>query len=201
MKINVIEKVWKNSLETCEYLGGYENSTSTIRVRCIKHNYEFETKYENVRRSNRKHHICPQCQQNDLNKNSTKIECECAYCHKKFMRVPSKIKNSKSGLLFCCREHKDVAQQINSGSEFESIRPDHYNNGKNYREKALREYPHKCAICGWEEDTDILEVHHINENRDNNELNNLIVLCPICHKKLTTHKYILIDRSSIQKVE
>ena len=47
MKNNVIEKVWKNSLETCEYLGGYKNSTSTIRVRCIKHNYEFETKYEN----------------------------------------------------------------------------------------------------------------------------------------------------------
>ena len=204
MKISediIKQRVFDNSLNTCEYISGYENAQSIIKVKCLIHNFEFETKYENVRRSNRKHHICPQCQQDDLNKNSTKIECECAYCHKKFMRVPSKIKNSKSGLLFCCREHKDLAQQINSGSEFESIRPDHYSNGKNYREKALREYPHKCAICGWEEDIDILEVHHINENRDNNELNNLIILCPICHKKLTTHKYILIDRNSIQKVE
>lgn len=195
------QKVFSNSLNTCEYLSGYETSASTIKVKCIIHNFEFETKYENVRRDNRKHHICPKCQQQDLDNKSIKEECECAYCHNKFFRAPSKLGNSKSGLLFCCREHKDLAQRIDSGEKFNSIRPDHYNNGMNYREKALREYQHKCAICNWNEDTDVLEVHHIDENRQNNELDNLIILCPICHRKLTTHKYELINRSIIQKVD
>ena len=45
----------------------------------------------------------------------------------------------------------------------------------------------------------MLEVHHIDENRANNELDNLIVLCPICHRKLTTGKYELINRTEIIK--
>ena len=35
------------------------------------------------------------------------------------------------------------------------------------------------------------EIHHIDENRQNNELSNLMILCPLCHKKLTTHKYYI----------
>jgi hypothetical protein len=58
---NVSEKVWNNSLNTCEYVDGYVNTTSTIKVKCIKHDYVFETKYENVRRDDRAHFICPHC--------------------------------------------------------------------------------------------------------------------------------------------
>lgn len=49
----------------------------------------------------------------------------------------------------------------------------------------------------WDEDPDILEVHHIDENREHNELSNLVILCPICHRKITSHKYKLIERNSI----
>lgn len=35
------DKVFRNSLETCEYIGGYENAKSVLTVRCIKHNYIF----------------------------------------------------------------------------------------------------------------------------------------------------------------
>ena len=54
---NIKEKVYKNSLETCEYVSGYENSKSEIVVRCKIHNHMFSTKYENIRRDNRAHHI------------------------------------------------------------------------------------------------------------------------------------------------
>ena len=197
MKINVIEKVWKNSLETCEYLGGYENSTSTIRVRCIKHNYEFETKYENVRRDTRAHFLCPYCQQEarDIKFAKNRTLVKCAYCGKEFYKPNSKLESSKSGLYFCCREHKDLAQQIEFG--LEEMWPEHYNRLTNYRNNAFRHYPHKCAICNWNEDEDILEVHHIDEDRSHNELENLIILCPICHRKLTSHKYKLINREQI----
>lgn len=194
------DKVFVNSLQTCEYISGYTNSHSVIKVRCLIHGIEFETKYENIKRDNRKHHICPICKKEDLKKVSTKIKCECAYCHKIFFREPSKLNNSKSGLVFCCREHKDLAQQIDSGNQFDNIRPSHYHNGENYRQRAFRKYQPECSVCGWDEDIDVLEVHHIDENRQNNDLSNLIILCPICHKKLTTHKYILINRNRIQKI-
>ena len=191
------QKVFLNSLETCEYLSGYKNVNSIITVKCLKHNHIFETKYENVRRDNRKHHICPICQEED--KNRDKIKCICDYCGKEFLRTPSKLEKSKSGLHFCSRECKDNAQRMGSGKDFDNMRPDHYGTTtKNYREKAFKEYSHECAVCGYNEDKDILEVHHIDENRENNEIDNLIILCPICHRKLTSHKYILCDKQIIK---
>jgi hypothetical protein len=195
------DKVYQNSLETCIYISGYETAQSTIKVKCLIHNLEFETKYENVRRDNRKHHICPECQKEDIAKLhiESRTECECAYCHQKFIRAESKLEKSKSGLYFCCREHKDLAQRIESGDQFKTIRPDHFGTTlKDYRTTAFRHYEHKCELCDWDEDIDFLEVHHIDENRKNNNLENLIILCPICHKKLTTHKYKLENRKIIK---
>lgn len=201
---DIANRVFENSLETCEYISGYKDDKSIIRVKCLIHNFEFETKWYNVSRCGRKHHICPICKQEDLKNKSSKIECECAYCHKIFWRTPSKIEKSRSGLLFCCREHKDLAQRLESGTDFIQMRPPHYGvfngEGYGYRKKAFKEYPHKCAICGWDEDEDILEVHHIDSDRTNNQLSNLIILCPTCHRKLTLHKYILLDRTTIQKL-
>jgi len=52
-------------------------------------------------------------------------------------------------------------------------------------------YPHKCYVCGYNDDERILEVHHVDENRNNNDINNLKILCPNCHKKLSLHLYTL----------
>jgi hypothetical protein len=51
----------------------------------------------------------------------------------------------------------------------------------NYRPRALAIYENKCVFCS---ETEVLEVHHIDENRDNNELDNLIVVCPTHHTKI-----------------
>ena len=89
---------------------------------------------------------------------------------------------------------------MGSGEQFDKIRPSFYGMGNgehSYRSKALAFYDPSCSICGYNEDIALLEVHHIDENRKNNELDNLIVLCPMCHKKLTTHKYQLVNRNQI----
>ena len=39
------------------------------------------------------------------------------------------------------------------------------------------EYNHRCAICG----SDRPQLHHIDENHANNDLLNLLPLCPNCH--------------------
>ena len=201
------EKVFKNTLETCDYISGYETVNSTVKLKCRKHNYEFETKWDNVKRSTRAHYVCPICIQENREKkkieNNTNIEVECAYCHKKFLKLKSRLKNSKSGLYFCCREHKDLAQKLDSGKKFDILRPEHYgklsDSSYNYREKAFREYEHKCAICNYNEEPKILQVHHIDENRQNNSIDNLIILCPNCHAKITYGNYTLKDRKKLIK--
>lgn len=194
------ENVYENSLCTCEYISGYINRSSIIKVRCLIHGNVFETAYENVARKTRAHHICPLCQQEDFDKK--KVLCKCDYCGKEYYLCQSKAEKSK--FHFCCRECKDKAQRLSSGEQFEKLRPLHYGQGKgihSYRDRAFQEYEHKCSVCGWNEDENILEVHHIDENRNNNDINNLIILCPICHRKLTNHLYELVDRHTIVKKE
>lgn len=48
---------------------------------------------------------------------------------------------------------------------------------KSVSEKVLKEFRHKCAICGRPEP----HLHHIDENPKNNRKENLLPLCPNCH--------------------
>lgn len=51
----------------------------------------------------------------------------------------------------------------------------------NYRKLAFAHYPHVCAHCGFGI-ADVLEVAHIDCDRSNNAVSNLVILCPNCHK-------------------
>jgi hypothetical protein len=48
---------------------------------------------------------------------------------------------------------------------------------KEIKEKVLKEFSHRCAICG----ADDPQIHHIDEDPSNNEQDNLIPLCPNHH--------------------
>ena len=50
-----------------------------------------------------------------------------------------------------------------------------------YRKLAFGHYPSVCAHCGFGI-PDVLEVAHIDGNRSNNAITNLVILCPNCHK-------------------
>lgn len=184
----------------------YTGTRKPITLHCNIHNTNFTANAECfMRKEISIKSDCPICAIERRKKQNTLSECICAYCNQKFYRNPSKLLRSRSGLYFCCREHKDLAQRLDSGSEFDQMRPLHYSTiGEEgeatlytYRAVSFKAYPHQCAICGWKEDEDILQVHHIDENRQNNKLENLIILCPNCHAKLTSHKYILVNRNQI----
>ena len=53
----------------------------------------------------------------------------------------------------------------------------------NYRKLAFDRYDPVCAYCGFGI-PEILEVAHIDGNRQNNDIGNLVILCPTCHKML-----------------
>lgn len=189
----------------------YKNKHSELKFYCNIHKIEFIASAECFMRG--PHDVrssCPKCSEERDHKkrieNRTLIKC--AYCGKEFERLTSRLVNSKSGLYFCCREHKDLAQKLESGEQFEAIRPEHFGSyvdgatsNSAYRRSAFYVYPHKCAICGWDEDEDVLQVHHIDENRNNGKVENLIILCPTCHWKLTIGKYQLIGREKIELKE
>jgi 5-methylcytosine-specific restriction endonuclease McrA len=106
---------------------------------------------------------------------------ECFICKKAFYRNPNAIKRrSKSGLVFCSRVCKEFAQSIQGGVS--EIQPKHYKTGEaNYREIAYKFLERKCNRCQYSKHVQILEVHHKDRNRKNNQISNLEVLCPNCH--------------------
>lgn len=44
----------------------------------------------------------------------------------------------------------------------------------------------RCGICG-EKDIRCIQIHHVDKNRKNNEIDNLLICCANCHLKL--HNY------------
>jgi 5-methylcytosine-specific restriction endonuclease McrA len=63
----------------------------------------------------------------------------------------------------------------------------------NYRKIAFGAYDPLCAHCGFGIPA-VLEVAHIDGNRQNNEARNLVILCPNCHKM---HDLDLISTETI----
>jgi hypothetical protein len=115
----------------------------------------------------------------------------CGQCGKHTTRPPSKLKQSKSGVYFCCRKCKDTAQRIGG---IVDIHPEHYADGKYaYRNRALRELGEACQDCGYAQQLKMLDVHHKDGDRLNNELKNLEVLCVWCHglrtRKVSKHRW------------
>jgi TonB family protein len=55
----------------------------------------------------------------------------------------------------------------------------------------LKEVNCKCPFCPCEE-VRVLEIHHIDGNRSNNSIQNLIMLCPTCHTE-ADRRYITRD--------
>ena len=49
-----------------------------------------------------------------------------------------------------------------------------------------------CPFCQ-NDDVGHFEIHHIDENPTNNEIGNLLLLCPTCHSKITKGDITSID--------
>jgi len=109
------------------------------------------------------------------------VECTCCLCNKTFMRRPSCLNKSKSGLTFCSRQCKDNGQSIEYGLK-ELWPPSYFDGSSNYRKIAFRYHPKKCNRCGYSEYWQILRVHHKDRDHSNSTSDNLEILCPTCHE-------------------
>ena len=78
-----------------------------------------------------------------------------------------------------------------------------YPNYQTYKLKArlIREgiKEDKCEICGWNKKRNAsdeftpCELHHIDGDKTNHQLNNLIMLCPNCHSLTDTYRALNIE--------
>lgn len=117
-------------------------------------------------------------------------EYECGYCGKIIYRIPSQVKKSKSGFVFCDRS---CACAYNNKTLRSNENNPNWKGGETlYKRIALETYVRKCSICGFE-DKDALDVHHIDMNKLNNNKDNLIILC--------ANHHALVHRGSLEITE
>ena len=92
-----------------------------------------------------------------------KVKITCAYCKKEFEVIPGRALTAK----YCSKECKNK-DLITTGISL-------------YREFALNTLPNICYLCYSKKN---LCVHHIDGDRTNNRLGNLIIVCKSCHFKI-----------------
>lgn len=131
-----------------------------------------------------------------------RIRVECLICHKEFEVIPSKLKDEKRG-KYCSRKCFEIAHKEN----MKGNRNPAWIDGRSYnyrdyrgpdwdecRKNAYRRDNYTCQECGVKcigrkklnEDNKhkLIQCHHINGNKENNSLDNLITLCVACHGKI-----------------
>lgn len=98
------------------------------------------------------------------------VEKVCPVCNKKF---ETQMRGDRREKKTC--SHSCSNSYFRSGKD----NPNWKENSTQYRTKCFEFHKKECVICG---EYKIIEVHHIDENRDNNIPENLVPLCPTHHK-------------------
>lgn len=186
----VEERIRETFVQDISVISVYSSRREPIKLHCNECQYEWMVKNSaNVLYLNKGsiHHHCPNCGERGRR---TGKYFNCAYCGEEVYRNNREIKNNKTQFYYCSRScgnnHKNQLRR-ESGE---------WDNSKDYRKQALKTYSHECACCGYNEDERILQVHHKDSNRENNDIGNLIILCPNCHWKITLGYYELIFKDS-----
>jgi hypothetical protein len=150
---------------------------------------------DQLARTDKKHYCSLEC---STIASTTAVEKECDTCGALTIKQQSEISKSKSGLSFCSSRCSGLSQHryVPTGKE-------HYNyidGSYSYRQRALRHFEHKChnpdCIVTPQLEfipVEMLDVDHIDNNRSNNVIGNLIILCVWCHTLKTRNVEIVED--------
>ena len=85
------------------------------------------------------------------------------------------------------KERIDIKREKNpnwqGGKSYQGYDRSEFN--KRLKRAILKRDNYKCKICGRKKDLFIpLDIHHLDQNKNNNDQDNLITLCHICHSKI-----------------
>lgn len=132
---------------------------------------------------------CKECCRKWDEENHQIFEIKCDFCQSIVNK--RKFKPSKTGLHFCSRQCKDEAQKLKSG--ITALHLPHYSTGRSSYRNQFETDKLICKRCGYNEFSCSVDIHHIDKNRDNNHLDNLIPLCANCHTGIHRGRWKLED--------
>lgn len=110
----------------------------------------------------------------------------CDTCGNQTWKAPKDLKHAKSGKFFCSKK----CQTIWRNTYYIHNRHANWTGGMySYKNHLSRQdgIEQVCKLCK-NTDSRILAVHHLDKNRQNNEVSNLIWLCHNCH--FLVHHYM-----------
>ena len=96
----------------------------------------------------------------------------CESCDKPFVVTERESLFPSKSQYFCSRT---CANSVGGKAKAEKY---HYDEVAHYTTVAWRHHEKKCIVC---EETNVVAVHHLNENHDDNKPENLVPLCPTHH--------------------
>jgi len=139
---------------------------------------------------------------------TTKIQIDCKYC-KKIILKRKKVIEKYKGKVFCNMSCASKYKQIGKPHACKSDQLIAVNNKKfrkntidvlllgqcnssqTLRKYLIALYGHQCQKCAlhqWLGQLIPLEVEHKDGNSENNQLNNVCLICPNCHSQTPTYK-------------
>ena len=107
-----------------------------------------------------------------------KFEVICESCDKPFNVIEREKLHPSRDQYFCSRI---CANSV--GGKAKALK---YGHDGDYRKIAFDRHGSKCIVCGFDK---VVEVHHIDHNRENNSHTNLVPLCPNHHMMIHRSKY------------
>jgi hypothetical protein len=159
-------------------------------INCDQCGKEFDKRKSNINQSRRRGHniYCSKACAN-LGLISSTVE-PCGYCGKTVISSKSRKAKAKTGHVFCNSSCAAFWQNKNLGS------PRLKNGIATYRRIAIENQGDMCVVCGYDK---VTQVHHIDKNRDNNDISNLVVLCPNHHAEV--HRGLLDIKNVISQID
>ena len=138
----------------CKILNLHINGTGIRKAKKIINDNNLDTSHFGLVNKNRKHPI---------------IDKECPVCGKNFKTQTHGDKKEKYTCSYSCSN-----TYFRSGVD----NPNWRETSSRYRDKCFEFHKKECVVCS---ENKIVEVHHIDEDRTNNKMDNLVPLCPTHH--------------------
>jgi len=142
-----------------------------IETNCVICDGEFTTRASDLKRGKGRKYCSTDCRYSTKRK-----KVNCGYCGEILIKKTS----STSKYYFCDNDCKynaacDIENPYQTGPREKKI------GIHTYRKRAFRLLENKCIRCGYDEHKELLDVDHIDGDRRNNVLENLQILCVMCH--------------------
>ena len=170
----LITSPFRKTMKFCSHScsATYVNLNGCLKTKvCLYCKKEYKTKFKNSK----------YCSRDCYKKNKlTRVKVICNQCNKEFETYKCKMKQQYH---FCCNNCKNTFFKIN-GHLRGTFAGYNGSSKSTYRNKAFECFEHKCYYCGYDKNMSILQVHHLDKNRKNNDISNLRIVCPTHHAEL-----------------